>query len=237
MCVLCLLSLRSTQVSCHLSFRSSVFRLQCLPACAGLPRPPPSAYMRLHWAACGVEERGGAGGAAQPAGAKESSASTGAATEVGAGLSAKDRRTYWEPCAKGNEARREWAPAFEAMVKGNEQEAADYWDRQSKKEKDRQRWRRLGESKIFSTIDLMHQQLLRYRELELRVEIPPALFKCGQSVLQWWAPWMKDAEETPASYNKKNRPWWFSAEVTSYRGYGDIKYAGQVTRDHQYNVY
>ena len=63
----------------------------------------------------------------------------------------------------------------------------------------------------------MHQQLLRYRELELRVEIPPALFKCGQSVLQWWAPWMKDAEETPASYNKKNRPAWFSAEVCSYK--------------------
>ena len=64
-----------------------------------------------------------------------------------------------------------------------------------------------------------------------------ALHEWCQSVLQWWAPWMKDAEETPASYNKKNRPWWFSAEVTSYRGYGDIKYAGQVTRDHQYNVY
>ena len=74
MCVLCLLSLRSTQVLCLLSFRSSVFRLQCLPACAGLPPPPPSAYMSLHLedftleellaAACRVEERGGAGGAA-----------------------------------------------------------------------------------------------------------------------------------------------------------------------------
>ena len=128
MCVLCILSLRSTQVLCLLSFRSSVFRLQCLPACAGLPRPPPSAYMRLHWAACGVEERGGAGGAAQPAGAKESSASTGAATEVGAGLSKKDRRTYWEPCAEGKEARRQWAPAFEAKVKGNEEAADAYWD-------------------------------------------------------------------------------------------------------------
>ena len=56
-------------------------------------------------------------------------------------------------------------------------------------------------------------------------------------VLQWWAPWMKDAKETPASYNKKNRPWWFSAEVTSYRGYGGIKYAGQMTRDHLHNVF
>ena len=163
--------------------------------------------------------------------------STGAATQVGAGLSAKDRRTYWEPCAKGNEARREWAPAFEAMVKGNEQEAADYWDRQSKKEKDRQRRRRLGESKIFSTIDLMHQQLLRYRELELRVEIPPALFKCGQSVLQWWAPWMKDAVVTPKSYKRKNRPACYSAEVGSHCGYGEIKYAGQTMWEHHYHVY
>ena len=93
------------------------------------------------------------------------------------------------------------------------------------------------ESKAYMAIDVMHEELRRYRELELRVEIPPALFKCGQSVLQWWASWMKDAKETPASYNKKTRPAWFSEEVTSFRGYGDIKYAGQMTRDHQYNVY
>jgi hypothetical protein len=30
---------------------------------------------------------------------------------------------------------------------------------------------------------------------------------------------MKDAKETPASYNKNTRPAWFSAEVTSFRGY------------------
>ena len=217
------------------------------PACARLPRPPPSAYMRLHWAACGMEERGGTGGAAQPAGAKESSASTGAATEVGAGRSNKHRRTYWEPCAEGKEARRQWAPAFEAKVKGNEEAADAYWDGLPKRQSTTERAWVLGEhynmtkgdreSRIWMTMDAMHEQLRWYRSQELRVEIPPAAFKCGQAVLQWWAPWMKDAEETPASYNKKNRPWWFSAEVTSYRGYGDIKYAGQVTRDHQYNVY
>ena len=48
---------------------------------------------------------------------------------------------------------------------------------------------------------------------------------------------MKDAKETPASYNKKTRPAWFSAEVTSFRGYCDIKYAGQMMRAHVYNVY
>ena len=29
---------------------------------------------------------------------------------------------------------------------------------------------------------------------------------------------MKDAKETPASYNKKTRPAWFSEEVTSFPG-------------------
>ena len=93
------------------------------------------------------------------------------------------------------------------------------------------------ESKIYMTIDDMHEQLRRYRSQELRVEIPPALFKCGQSVLQWWAPWMKDAPETPPHYNRKNRPAWFSAEIASYCRYGDIKYAGQTMRAHQYHVY
>ena len=41
---------------------------------------------------------------------------------------------------------------------------------------------------------------------------------------------MKDAKETPASYNKKTRTAWFSAEVTSFCGYCDIKYAGQMMR-------
>ena len=93
-----------------------------------------------------------------------------------------------------------------------------------------------SESKVYMTIDVMHEELRRYRALELRVEIL-ALFKCGQSVLQWWAPWMKDATVTPIHYNRKNRPAWFSAEIASYCGYGDIKYAGQTMRAHQYHVY
>ena len=83
----------------------------------------------------------------------------------------------------------------------------------------------------------MHEQLRRYRSQELRVEIPPALFKCGQSVLQWWAPWMKDASKTPRHYNRRNCPAWFSAEIASYCGYGDIKYAGQTIQAHKYHVY
>ena len=48
---------------------------------------------------------------------------------------------------------------------------------------------------------------------------------------------MKNALETRKTYNKKNRPAWFSAEIASYCGYGDIKYAGQTIRAHQYHVY
>ena len=82
----------------------------------------------------------------------------------------------------------------------------------------------------------LHEQLRRYRAQELRVEIPPAASMCGQSVLQWWAPWMKDAPETPRHYNRRNRPAWFSAEIADYYRYGDIKYAGQTIRAHQYHV-
>ena len=39
---------------------------------------------------------------------------------------------------------------------------------------------------------------------------------------------MKNALETRKTYNKKNRPAWFSAEIASYGLYGVIKYAGQT---------
>ena len=160
-----------------------------------------------------------------------------ARTEVGVALSTKEMRTHWEVCAEGKHVRDQWDADFEATVQWNEKEAADYWDGLSKKQRDLQRAWRLGEqrnmkrgdreSKIYKAIDDMHEQLA----------IPPALFKCGQSVLQWWASWMKNALETPKTYNKKNRPWWFSAEITSYVRYGEIKYAGQTVTDHLYHVY
>ena len=43
---------------------------------------------------------------------------------------------------------------------------------------------------------------------------------------------MKHASKTPERYNRKNRPAWFSAEITSYCGDGDIKYAGQMITAH-----
>lgn len=48
---------------------------------------------------------------------------------------------------------------------------------------------------------------------------------------------MKTAKDTPASYNKKSSPAWFSAEVCSYKEYGTIRYAGQMTTAHLYYVY
>ena len=93
------------------------------------------------------------------------------------------------------------------------------------------------ESKTYMSIDDMHEQLRSYREQELRVEVPPAASMCGQSVLRWWALWMKDAPETLWYYSRKNRPAWFSAEITSYCHYGDIKYVGQTMRAHHYHVY
>ena len=83
----------------------------------------------------------------------------------------------------------------------------------------------------------LEAEVRRYREQELRVEIPPALSKCRQSVLQWWAPWMKNASETPQQYNRKSRPWWFSAEIASYGLHGEIRYAGQTMTAQQYHVY
>ena len=165
-----------------------------------------------------------------------------------AALAAKDRRTYWEVCLEGKKVREHWNAEFEATVKCNEVEAADFWGSLPRRQKDKQRMWILAEhgnmkrgdreSKIYMTIDVMHEQLRRYREQELRFAIPPALFKCGQSVLQWWAPWMMDAHKTDPHYNRKNRPAWFSAEVTAYGGYGDIKYAGvQLSNTHMYHAF
>ena len=70
-------------------------------------------------------------GVLQPA-----AASAEAPTEVGAALSAKEMRTHWEVCPEGKQVRDQWDADFEARVQCNEKEAADYWDRLSKKKKD-----------------------------------------------------------------------------------------------------
>ena len=56
---------------------------------------------------------------------------------------------------------------------------------------------------------------------------PQPCFKAGQSVLQWWASWFKDATEAPRHYAKNRRPSWFSAEICSPGVWvKDMRYAG-----------
>ena len=67
--------------------------------------------------------------------------------------------------------------------------------------------------------------------------LPNPKFRAGQSVLQWWASWMKSVQETPKNYKKKSRPAWCSAEICSFNKYGTIRYAGQEVTDNLYNVF
>ena len=84
----------------------------------------------------------------------------------------------------------------------------------------------------------MHVELRKLRATASGVStIPLPQFMTGQSVLQWWAGWMVDATETPKTYKTKKRPAWFCAEVTSYKTYETVRYAGQVCTGNTYNVY
>ena len=67
---------------------------------------------------------------------------------------------------------------------------------------------------------------------------PAPKFANGQSAIQWWSTWMKDATELPISYNGKNRPKWYSAEITAYVGWKeDRNYCGVPQACHFYAVY
>ena len=134
-----------------------------------------------------------------------------------------------------------------AEIKARDEEGKQYMLKLSKRQRDRERGWWHGEcynmaredciSKAQQSIDRMQADLISYRERELEIAIPRPRFRGGQSVLQWWAPWMKKAETTPQHYNKKSRPAWFSAEVCSYQNYGSIKYAGKINVGNIYNVY
>ena len=136
---------------------------------------------------------------------------------------------------------------FATAVRKRDEEAVQTYLGASKRKRDEMRCkfmaeqRNMGrgdrESKIFQQIDSMHEQLRSLRAEKLGVSIPMPKFRTGQSVLQWWAPWMKRAEVTPSTYNRGNRPAWFSAEVCSYKAYETIRYAGQETTGNTYNVY
>ena len=93
------------------------------------------------------------------------------------------------------------------------------------------------ESKIYQAIDAMHEELRMYREAKAGFALPKPAFKQGQSVLHWWASWMKTAKQTPATYNTKHRPSWYSAEVCTYARYGTLRYAGQEYTENLYDVF
>ena len=93
------------------------------------------------------------------------------------------------------------------------------------------------ESKIYQTIDAMHEELLMFREAKAGFALPKPAFKHGQSVLHWWAHWMTTATVTPKTYNTKHRPSWYCAEVLTYAGYKKLRYAGQDYTENLYNVF
>jgi hypothetical protein len=72
---------------------------------------------------------------------------------------------------------------------------------------------------------------------------PPPLFRNGQSVCWYWAPWFKDCQagemEGRILRGKKGdnaRPTWFAAEILRHVGYNDEMYMGYKTLGHRYNM-
>ena len=73
----------------------------------------------------------------------------------------------------------------------------------------------------------------------------PCTFRPGQSILQWWAEWMKDCDtlgSAPKSYNNRKgtkfkRPAWFSGEVAAGPFEDSIVYAGVPYKGECYQVY
>ena len=55
-------------------------------------------------------------------------------------------------------------------------------------------------------------------------------FSVGQSIIQWWASWMKEIPEgdLPEKIQGKRRPTWFSGEVVQYAGVMSILYTSPL---------
>ena len=144
-----------------------------------------------------------------------------------------------------------WPTRLAAGIIKRDLEAVDVWSKRRKRGKvgklaERARWladrislaKADRECAIYNQIDRMHVELRKLRATASGVStIPLPQFMTGQSVLQWWAPWMVDATELPKTYKGKKRPAWFCAEVTSYKTYETLRYAGQVCTGNTYNVY
>ena len=80
-----------------------------------------------------------------------------------------------------------------------------------------------------------HQTCERINELDAQARGPK--FGIGQSVMQWWASWMRDAETPPASQQKIYRPHWYRGEIFSHAEWKvDYRYAGVLHTSYVYSV-
>ena len=67
---------------------------------------------------------------------------------------------------------------------------------------------------------------------------PPPRFHHGSTVIQWWAPWFRDATELPTSYAGNKRPAWFKGEILAYLKWQSVMYAGFMNEaQNTYHVY
>ena len=67
---------------------------------------------------------------------------------------------------------------------------------------------------------------------------PPPRFKHGETIIQWWAPWFRDAKELPATYSGNNRPAWFKGEILAVFSWQSVMYAGFMNgAQNTYHVY
>ena len=130
------------------------------------------------------------------------------------------------------------ADDFQRRVMQRDQEATKAYNMGSKKTRLnlRAKWKAETVNMEKADRDSKRWQAIDKRLAEALAPSEPK-FHAGQSVLQWWATWMKSATHPPKRYNKKDRPWWFSAEVLSIAGYGTITYAGREWTGSLYHVY
>ena len=156
----------------------------------------------------------------------------------------------WQPFVSEEAAQEARNQTVQVISRGVEAAARVHYNTLS------HRLRKVEEGRIFTAHKrLRHEEVLaqvnnnywrleeaRARAARENLIAPPAMvasaiFRTGQSVLQWWAPWMRDAPEPPATY-QKNRPAWFSAEILGLRGVlPNHRYAGMVYSEMCYQVY
>lgn len=149
-------------------------------------------------------------------------------------------------------------PQIMAIIARDEEAKKIAYTSLSKRQKDKLRgkwygeWRQMErgdrESKIFQSIDKENAKMQKsieklrdnLRRKRKRERLPDPKFKNGQSVLQWWAQWMKSAKEPPKKYGGKKgfaRPAWYSGDVLAFQEYGTILYAGVQVKDNLYRVH